>query len=180
MVNPFSASRYVRPCAERINDTILCMSAVRNDERYEKFLILLPKHRYNVKPAAIEAGFSKSFAHGKQKFIMQQALKYKLEKAGMKVEEIKDVPIVEMKRTMAEIVGFSQEELMNNLKEIATQSRDYATRLRVIAPLVREHGVNLDPEVNNNVVVPVLNVTVREKDPKQPLNKAVIENSVAE
>ncbi len=139
------------------------MSATRNDERYGKFLELLPLHKYNVTKSAILAGFASSYAQSQQKQIMQKALKFKLERAGIEVTGVKDAPLHDMKRTMAEIVGFTREELMNNIKEIALQTKDYSTRLKVVAPLARAYGVDLSPEEANNFVVPVLNVTVREK-----------------
>lgn len=138
------------------------MTATRNDDRYGKFLELMVVNKYNVTKSAIEAGFSPTYAGSKQKYIMQQAIKYRLEKAGIQVAKVHDLTTPQAKKTMAEIVGFSREELMNNLRFLATQEKDMSVRLRVVAPLAREYGVNLDPE-KETTIVPTLNITVRER-----------------
>lgn len=148
------------------------MSAVLNDERYAVFLELLPKYNYNVTKSAIEAGFSRNTANTQQKRIMKQALKYRLGKAGIEMknkgQDLRIAPAQEIQRTMAEMVGFSQKELMDNLKELGTQDKDLSVRLRVIAPLAREYGVNLSPEEREGTMMPVLAITVRKNGPVEP------------
>lgn len=154
------------------------MSNPRYDERYKVFLERLPLNKYNVTKSAIEAGFSQQTAEAQQKRIMQQALKYQLQRSGIEVvknSKLEPVNVVEVKKTMAELVGFSREELMSNLKNIATQEKDYSSRLKVVAPLAREYGVVLDTENNTDVTIPILNVTVKPR-----LSKATSNDDVAQ
>lgn len=149
------------------------MSATRNDGRYAKFLELMPIYKYNVTKSALEAGFAPSYATGHQKEIMQRAIQWKTENSqALAISPTATLP--QLKATMAELVGFTREELMVNLKELGTQEKDLSVRLRVIAPLAREYGVNLEPEKSNLNIVPTLHITVDKTDIANeiPLNEA--------
>lgn len=152
------------------------MSAIRNNERYAKFIELMPKNKYNVTKSAIEAGFGKTYAAKQQSLIAQRALEFQLQRAEM-LARAKGTSLVEKKNTMAEIVGLTRENIMENLRFIAEQTKDLSTRLKVVAPLAKEFGVILDEE-KQNVTVPILNVTVRDNgSTKPPLPPTLTEDS---
>lgn len=123
--------------------------------RYQRLIHEIPKHK-NAHDAVISAGFSESTARKQAKRVLQGALK-------QQAKEIlrMDTPLASTsKQLMSDIVGLSRNDLMERLKIIATQDRDYNSALKVIAPLVREHGVVLNTEEDAKVQVPILNVTV--------------------
>jgi hypothetical protein len=63
------------------------------------------------------------------------------------------------KRLMSDIVGLSSENLFKRLKYIANQDKDLGSALKVLAPLVREHGVILSSDDDKqNVTVPIINL----------------------
>lgn len=139
-----------------------------NVQRYTKFLEVLPKNGYNVTKSALEVGFSKHTAETQQKRIMNNALKIKAQKV---IDEVNPMtPLVEQKKTMAELVGISKESLMDNIRFLAEQERDLATRLKVVKSLAREYQVDLGDEETTKISVPVLNITM-----KQPENQGYIE-----
>lgn len=144
--------------------------------RYKKFLELLPKYNYVVTKAAKEAGFSEHTSNTQQKRILQSALKYELKSREESVKnnlvQNKDVSIDEVK-TMAQQVGISKDELMENIKTIANQEKDWSTRLKVVSVLAKEFGLDLSIEENNKTIAPVLNITVKEKEKKQ--NEGLVE-----
>lgn len=144
-------------------------------DRHMKLLELLPKHKFKVAPAAIEAGFSEQTAYKQAKSLLQTALK-KQEKALMeKNRELannKDLKASEitsaLKQSLVERIGMTSEELFNQLKSIALNERDYASALKVLKPLARDVGVDLGEDESQKVTVPVLNVTVKERTSAQP------------
>lgn len=129
-----------------------------NIQRYTKFLEVLPKNGYNITKSALEVGFSKHTAETQQKRIMNNALKIKAQ--NVIAEADPNRPVKEQKKTMAELVGISKESLMDNIKFLAEQERDLATRLKVVRALAREYEVKLDEDETTKVNVPVLNVTM--------------------
>ena len=137
-------------------------------DRHAKLLELLPKHNYKVAPAAREAGFSPLTADKKAKSILQTALRKQNEIIEMQKKELgtnrelgtKEITSA-LKEPMWKKVGFgSESELMENVKWLAEQERDLATRLKVIKALTKEIGVDLSEDESQKVTVPVLNVTM--------------------
>lgn len=126
--------------------------------RHKRFLEELPKNNYKVGPSAIKAGYSKSTANKKPKAILKTALKAQAQEI---IDTIENKPSKELKQTMAELVGFSREEVMDNLKFLANQDKDLSTRLKVIAPLAKEYGVNLGSD-EQKTIVPVLHIGVKQ------------------
>jgi phage terminase small subunit len=139
--------------------------------RSKKLIEALPRNNYNVTKSALEAGFTKSTAETQQKRLMRTALKVQAKEVLKDLENV-DTPLSTLKKTMAEMVGLSREDVMNNIKELATQDRDYSTRLKVIKALAKELGVDLGEDEGANVTVPVLNVTVKERS-TEPLTHEV-------
>ncbi len=130
--------------------------------RYKRFIEALPKHNYEIKASAIEAGFSESSANDKGKRILKAALKHQTKEL---VEQSKrpDLTTNETKQLMRDIVGIGQVELMKALRDIALNTRDYASALKVLGPLAKQDGVVLNVEEQNKITVPILNVTVKDK-----------------
>lgn len=137
--------------------------------RYKRLLQALPKHNYKVKPAAIEAGFTEMTADKQGKKLLHNAMKYEARELADRLENSKPAPISQAKQTMAELIGMTREDVMNNVKYLATQEKDLGVRHKVIAPLAKEYGITLQSEEKSNVTVPVLNVTVKQnEDMAQP------------
>jgi len=135
--------------------------------RYKKFLQEMPKNRNIVKTSAIKAGYSPQYADKQGKVILHNALKKEAREIADALERNLPMPIREGKKTMAELVGLSSEDVMNSLKYIAQQQKDLSSALKVLAPLAKEHGVVLQEEENGSVKAPILNVTIKERDMPQ-------------
>lgn len=133
--------------------------------RYRRLANLLPKYNYAIKPAAIEAGFSPKTADKQGKRLLNNTLKQQAKDILATVEG-KVISTNDAKRFMSDIVGLSGEQVMQSLKNIATNTRDYASALKVLTPLAKEHGVQIASDDAPKVNVPILNVTLSEKDTK--------------
>lgn len=131
-------------------------------------LKLLPKHKGKIRPAAIEAGFEESTASKQPGRLLKTALKKEAKQTLAMLEGNPDMSPTQLKETMAEKVGLSREQVMERVRNIATQERDLNSALKVLRPLSKELGVDLGEEENNKLTVPILNVTVKEKNP-QPI-----------
>lgn len=141
--------------------------------RSKVFLEELPKHKNKTAPAAIAAGYSPSYAKDHPNRIVETALK-EATKELIERSKSNDMSTKDAKKLMSDILGISQIELMNRLKYIAIeQDRDMGSALKVLAPLVREHGIQLDSDVER-VTVPVLNIMV-EKPSDLPLLEGSVE-----
>lgn len=130
--------------------------------RSKKLIEALPRNNYNVTKSALEAGFSKHTARTQQKRLLRTAIKIQAKEALQGMENVQQ-PLDTLKKTMAELVGLSKQDVYDNIKELATQDRDYSTRLKVVRALARELGVDLGEEESSKVNVPILNVTVKER-----------------
>ena len=127
--------------------------------RRKKFLEELPKHGNKILPAAQAAGFSESYARARGKTIYKTAVKEQVQEIAKMVEN-KDINKAEVKRMMADIVGLSPDVIMERLRNIATQEKDYSSALKVLAVLAREFGVEMDTDAPK-VTIPVLNVSLK-------------------
>lgn len=125
--------------------------------RHRKFLEALPKHGNKVLPSAIEAGYTESYARKGGKRLYEVAIKAQAREVIEMVEN-KSITNKQASQMMSDIVGLSREDIMLNLKKIATQDKDYSTALKVLSALAREHGVQMNTE-ETKVTVPILNVT---------------------
>lgn len=144
-------------------------------DRYDVFLELLPKNDFNVYKTAVEAGFAESTAEKQGKRIYQTALKKQAERLQQRKMELATNPDLNSKQiteglkqiTIAEKVGLSREEVMERIRFMATQERDLGVALKVIKALAKEYQVDLGEEESQKTIVPVLNVTVKEKNTAQ-------------
>lgn len=132
--------------------------------RRAKFLALLPKHAYKVKPAAIEAGYSEQYADKQGKILYNVAMKEYAKEMALRSSENVGLPTRQERKTLAEMLGLSSEEVFDALRNIALNSKDLTSALKVLKPLSKDLGADLSEEDNAKVVVPVLNIGVRERE----------------
>lgn len=128
--------------------------------RYKRLLRELPKHKH-AKDALIASGFPITTANKQAKRVLQSAIKHQAREilAQSNTNAVKGSH--QSKQLMSDLVGLSGEELFMLIKKIANQDKDYGSALKVIAPLVREHGVLLSTDdESSKVTVPILNITV--------------------
>lgn len=127
---------------------------------------------------AMRAGFTETTARKQGKRLLDSAIAWQATESKRKTQpayhtereqgEIVKENIKEKKQRIYERLGMSSEQLLNNVKHLAEQTKDYGVRLKVVRTLVRDMDdpIELDPDVPNSVM-PVLNITVREKLPVQ-------------
>lgn len=142
--------------------------------RHQALLEELPKNGNKVMPSAIKAGYKPSYAKARGKKILETAIKAK---ANDIIERIEATPIssLEAKQMMSELVGISREDLMSNIRYLATQEKDLSTRLKVVAPLAKEYGVNLGQDDQNKTIVPILNIGISENGSIEPPKESISE-----
>lgn len=144
--------------------------------RYKRLMQELPKHN-NAKDALIASGFSKQTAEKQSKRVLQSALK-------QQARDILAAPngSVSTKQLMSDIVGISSEDLFERIRFIATQDKDLASALKVLVPLLEQHGVTLRQEDNTKTIIPVLNIGIREVNGsvEPPIEYLVDSENVAE
>lgn len=136
---------------------------LNKEDRHLKLLKLLPKHKGKIAPAAMEAGFTKQTAYKRGNSLLKTALKKEARQTLAILENNTNVSTSSMKKTLAEKIGMSSEEVFERLKSIAIQERDLTSALKVLKPLSKDLGVDLGEEETQKVNVPILNVTVKEK-----------------
>lgn len=148
--------------------------------RHRLFLDAMKRNGNKIMPSAIEAGYSESYARARGKTLYQTIMKAQVKEIANSLENPTISP-TEARRLMSELVGLSPSELMFEARKIATQDKDYGSALKVLIPLLREHGVSLDNE-EKAVVVPILNIVVDKNEretsliegtPIEQLNEAV-------
>src|SRR3990167_5549471 len=128
------------------------------------FLKELPKNGNKMLPSALKAGYSESYARRNGRNILRTAIK---EQARSIIEqtENKNITTSDIKVLMSDIVGMTKEDMFARLRFIALENnKDVATALKVIAPLVREHGVVLNNEEDKVINVPILNLSFGNKE----------------
>lgn len=121
----------------------------------------------NAYQSAIKAGYSEQYAKAGGRLLVATAEK--------RLAEIKADKITPQKKTMAELVGFSKKELMDNIKFLGEQERDLSVRLKVVAPLAKEYGVDLNP-TENSITVPILNMNVNTEPRNTAKPQRIIED----
>lgn len=132
--------------------------------RHQKLLDELPKHNYKVKPSAIKAGYSESYANDHAKKILKTALKAQ----AREVMEIAQSPASiskDMKKELIEIIGLGREDLYKRLKYIAfDQDKDLASAIKILGSIARDSGIALSNEEAPKTIVPILNIGVKQVD----------------
>ncbi len=93
--------------------------------RHQKFLEALPKHGNKVLPSAIEAGYTESYARKRGKRLYETVIKAQAQEVIDMVDK-KQITNKQASQMLSDIVGLSREDIMANLKKIATQDKDYS------------------------------------------------------
>jgi hypothetical protein len=132
----------------------------KSPTRYPRLISELPKHK-NISDAIEAAGFSRSTARKQQKRVLRSALK---DQARGYLDDERTGGM-NSKQLMSEIVGLGRIELFEVLKKILFQDKDYSSALKVLAPLIAQHGVELKAEEGDKITVPVLNVMIEKSSP---------------
>jgi len=146
--------------------------------RQKAFLKALNKNNGVVKRSAIEAGYSESYADKQGKMLLQSAVKEQAKEIVQQLEG-KAIEPKEVKRFMFELVGFSREDILNNIKYLAEQEKDLSTRLKVLTPFAKELGVTFTTDDDSQKSkAPVLNLTVRRVETDNTIHvKSIAENT---
>lgn len=140
-------------------------------DRHAKLLELLPKHKYKVAPAAIEAGFTQQTAYKAGKSLLKNAMKRQLKNELGVLEGTKMPELGEMKQTLASRLGMTSEDVLNVFKSILLQDKDIGTKLKALVPVLRDEGIEITQE-QEQTKVPVLNVVVKERS-TEPQNNPI-------
>lgn len=137
--------------------------------RRARLLEELPKHGYKVAPAAKAVGYSASYADKQPKEILRSALRAQSKELEQMASSA-STPSKDMKRELASTLGITREELTNALKNIALNSKDYSSALKVLSVLAKNDlEINLNTEEAPKTIVPILNIGVKQVDiPNDP------------
>lgn len=133
--------------------------------RKKKFLDALPKHKFKVAPSAVEAGYSPQYANKNPKRILKSALKAQAEEIIEMTSANSNPNSIDMKKSLAEIVGMSRESVFERLRNIAFNEKDLSSALKVLAPLAKDLGVNLNTDEAPKTIVPILQIGVKQETP---------------
>jgi hypothetical protein len=129
--------------------------------RHQKLLEELPKNGYKVAPSAIKAGYSPMYADKNPRQIIQTALKAQAREI---LETVDTKETKAAKQELATIIGMNREEVFKRLRYIANQDKDLSSALKVLAPLSKDLGVNLNTEEAPKTIVPILNIGIAPAD----------------
>jgi hypothetical protein len=142
--------------------------------RQKKFLEALPRNGNKIKPSAIEAGYSPIYAHANGKTILKTAIKAQAQEI---IENIDQTPTKEAKKMMYELMGMTDTEVINNAKYLLNQEKDLSTRLKLLAPLLSELGIRINPDDSPKTIVPILNIGIRqlEDGSTEPHNPNIVD-----
>ena len=125
------------------------------------FLEEMPKNGNNMLRSALKAGYTEATARRHGKRILNTALRGQVEEMKNALQN-KDISTGQIKKMMSDIVGISPQSMFDRLKWLALENdKDAGTALKVLAPLLVEHGVILkaDDEDKRSSNVPVLNLS---------------------
>lgn len=122
--------------------------------------------------SAIKAGFSEQYARKQGKKILNTALRLHTQQIVDKATK-QEITAIEAKTTMLDILGLSREQVVNRLKTIAMQDKDYSSALKVLQPVSKSIGYDISTQDTPNITVPVLNIVVDKQD--SPNNKDIID-----
>jgi CBS domain-containing protein len=129
-------------------------------EKARKILSDFRKNNFVVGKTLKENGYtplSADKAGGKIIAVATRTLAREIANADL--DQIRKDPV--MLRNI-DIIGLSEEEVSEGLKDIAKQTRDYSTKLKLLAILAKDIGANLDDAVEKKQ--PLLNVVVENVD----------------
>ena len=135
--------------------------------RYKRFLEELPLNGNKIKPSAIKAGYSEIYADKQGKILLNNAIKQSAKEIIASVSK-NELTTEEAKTKAYELLGYSREEVYKRLKHIADNEKDYSSALKVLSVIASDLGIQLNPDNQTNISVPVLNIVV-----DKPNNEAI-------
>ncbi len=126
--------------------------------KYKMFMVEYLKTS-NITQSAIKAGFAPQYADKEGKLILNRAIKYHTQ-ALLDKSSNNEITSEEAKKDLCDLLGLTSDNVMNRLKDIALQDRDYSSALKVLAPVSKSIGYDMSTEDNKEVTQPVLNIGV--------------------
>lgn len=138
--------------------------------RYKRLLNIIARDpSMPVYVAAMEAGFTEQTSRKQGKRLIESALKWQA--AESKKENTSGLlnthsTVKELKQKIHERVGLTSEQLMENVKHLVLQTKDYGVRLKVLRSLLKdmEDPIDIDPDSDQKVIMPVLNITMGKRE----------------
>ena len=119
------------------------------------------KNNYNAYKTLIENGYSEKTARKNAGRTIQTA--NDVVKSSL---EIQTDSKEETAKSVLDIVGITREEVLNQLKTIALNERDYTSAIKVLSVFSKELGVQLDDTEQNKA--PSVNITVEKVEANTP------------
>ncbi len=145
--------------------------------RHKKLLEELPKNQFKVKPSAIKAGYSPEYADSNPKGILKGALRAQAKEILEISANSSSIDTKDMKKTLAELVGYTREDVFKRIKSIGDNEKDLGSALKVLLPLAKDLGVNLT-EDTPKTIVPILNIGVKQVEAIEDSTNTPIDGSV--
>lgn len=144
--------------------------------RHQKLLEELPKNQFKVKPSAIKAGYSEEYADSNPKAILKGALRAQA-KEILEISANSPIDSKELKKSLAELVGYSREDVFKRIKSIGDNEKDLGSALKVLLPLAKDLGVNLTEDAPKTIV-PILNIGVKQVEAIETVDTTLLNGSV--
>lgn len=115
-------------------------------------------NNHNAYKTLIENGYSKNTAKAEGGKVIERARRVVTEKLNLKPDTKENTA-----RTVLEILGYNENDVLKELKKVIEQDRDFTNKLKALKPALRDVGINLEDEESGNKVA-VLNIGVKEVD----------------
>ena len=113
------------------------------------------KNNYNAYKTLVENGYSEETAKKQSKVILERARKAVDNKLELNNKDIK-----EASDDVFTLLGYDSKDIINELKKVVEQDRDFTNKLKAMKPLLDALNYRLDDD--NNQKAPSVNITVEE------------------
>ncbi len=143
-------------------------------EKAAKILTDFKRNNFAVGKTLKENGYTDMTADKKGGEVIARATKTIAQQiANASLDEIRNNTVI---RRNIDILGLTADEVASELRDIATQKRDYSTKLKILTALAPDIGVNLT--IEEDKTQPLLNITVEnttqhDNDTRQVSSKIV-------
>lgn len=111
------------------------------------------QNNYNAYQTLLDMGYAETTARAEAKDVLTRANRVVNERMGTEITDPKDNA-----RNVLELLGYSVEDVVNELKKVIEQDKDFTNKLKAMSPALRHVGLQLDD--TEKQVAPQLNVTV--------------------
>lgn len=125
----------------------------------------LKENGYNQKKALLSVGYSKGTAEGRSGEVVNTAFRT-IARDNLERLEGKQLG----KRTILEMTGMTEENVLAEYLYIAQQDKDLTNKLKALVPLLKHLGITWEDKAT--LVAPTLNLTVKQNTPEARLNQA--------